>query len=116
MGLGRLIAGLVAGFLFLAAPVRLIADEGGLAGALLEAKLVSSYYHFARRCQIERAIEHKELLAFRARLLDALFEKYALDSDEELQVIRMMDDDTVVIATAGLSLTPEMCLRFLSSI
>ncbi len=93
-----------------------IADEGGLGGALQEARLVSSYYQFARRCQIEGAITHGDLMAFRQRLLDALFEKYGLDNGGELQVVRVVEDDSVVIATASLKLTAEICAGFIGSI
>ncbi len=117
MPANRVIAGIAIGLVMFGmlatAPT---ADEGGLGGALQEARLVSSYYQFARRCQIDGAITHRDLLDFRQRLLDALFDKYALGLDEEIHIIRVIDDDDAVIATAGLSLTPAVCMSFLGSI
>ena len=92
------------------------ADEGGFGAALEEAGLVSSYYQFARRCQIAGAISHEELLVFRQRLLGALFDKYALSAEDEAQIIGVIDDDDVVIATAGLPLSHEVCARFINSL
>ena len=86
-----------------------------MGGALQEARLVSSYYQFARRCQIVGAITERDLMAFRQRLLDAVFEKYGLDADEELQVIGVVEDDSVDIAAASLRLTPEICTGFIGS-
>ena len=107
------IAGLL---LFLGNSSAAIAGEGGLGGALQEARLVSSYYQFARRCQIVGAITQRDLMAFRQRLLDAVFEKYGLDADEELQVIGVVEDDSVEIAAASLQLTAQICSGFIGSI
>ena len=92
------------------------ADEGGFGAALGEASLVSSYYQFARRCQIVGAISHEELLGFRQRLLNALYDKYSLNAEDEAQIAQVIDDDSVVIATAGLPLSHEVCARFISSL
>ena len=93
-----------------------IAAEGGLGGALQEARLVSSYYQFARHCQVVGAISQDDLMAFRQRLLDAVFEKYGLGPDEELQVIGVVEDVSVEIATAELPVTPQVCAGFIGSI
>ena len=92
------------------------ADEGGLGGALQEARLVSSYYQFARHCESVGAITEGELAEFRQRLLGAVFEKYGLDVDEERQVIRVVEGDSLTIETAGLPVTPEICAGFIGSI
>ncbi len=92
------------------------AEPGGFGAALQEARLVSSYFQFARRCQIGGAISHEELMDFRSRLLNALLEKYGLDTDDEAQIIRVVDDDSVVIATAGLPVQRAICMQFMSSI
>lgn len=107
------IAGLL---LFLGSPPAVIAGVGGLGGALQEARLISSYYQFARRCQIVGAITQRDLMAFRQRLLDAVFEKYGLDSDGERQVVGIVKEDSVEIVTASLQLTPEICASFIGSI
>ena len=62
------------------------------------------------------AISLRDLAAFRQRLLDAVFEKYGLDADEELQIIGVVEDDSVEIATASLQLTAQICAGFIGSI
>ena len=64
-------------------PVRMRAVWGG---ALQEARLVSSYYQFARHCESVGAITEGELAEFRQRLLGAVFEKYGLDVDEDARL------------------------------
>lgn len=102
--------------LFLGNPSAVIAGEGGLSGALREARLVSSYYQFARHCQIVGAITQGDLMAFRHRLLEAVFEKYGLDADEELEVIGVVEEESAEIATASLPVTSQICAGFIGSI
>ncbi len=91
--------------------------KNSLGAALREARLVSSYYSFARRCHEQGAISAENLTGFRNRLIEAIIEKHALDATEAGNITRIVDSAASdEIRTASLPLNNRVCERFLRSI